>query len=369
MALVRMFYVCSYMTMVKRTSRGATENETSRRFDLPRREVDRDWLDDRHQVDGAPPQLRTTVTVERPKTIIAHNRSPDVPFDRSINPYRGCEHGCIYCFARPSHAFHDLSPGLDFETKLFAKPSAPELLRTELAKPGYVCSPIAFGTNTDPYQPIERDWRITRACLEILAEHDHPVTITTKSDRVVRDLDLLAPMAAKGLAAVMISVTSLDPKVAMTVEPRAPHPERRLAAIATLSAAGVPVRMSISPVIPAITDHEIERLIARGAAAGACAAGFIPVRLPWEVAPLFEAWLDTHYPDRKAKVMATIASMREGKRNDPNFFSRMRGSGPWADLLRTRFHIACRKHGLNSERDRLRTDLFRRPTGPQGELF
>lgn len=352
-----------------RAVRGATLNRESTRFNLPQTEADGDWLDARQAIDGAPPPLRTTVTVEQPKTIIARNQSPDVPFDRSINPYRGCEHGCIYCFARPSHAFHDLSPGLDFETKLFAKPTAPDLLRAELAKPGYSCRPIAFGTNTDPYQPIESDWRVTRACLEVLAAHDHPVTITTKSDRVVRDLDLLAPMAAKGLAAVMLSVTSLDPKVAMTIEPRAPHPERRLAAIAKLSAAGIPVRISISPVIPAITDHELERLIARGAEAGACAAGFIPVRLPWEVAPLFEAWLDTHFPDRKSKVLATIASMRDGKRNDPNFFTRMQGSGPWADLLRTRFHIACRKHGLVGDRDRLRTDLFRRPAGAQGELF
>ncbi|WP_394652382.1 PA0069 family radical SAM protein [uncultured Sphingomonas sp.] len=352
-----------------RTVRGATLNQESTRFNLPQTEADGDWLDARQDIDGAPPPLRTTVTVERPKTIIARNQSPDVPFDRSINPYRGCEHGCIYCFARPSHAFHDLSPGLDFETKLFAKPSASDLLRAELARSGYVCQPIAFGTNTDPYQPIESDWRITRACLEVLAACDHPVTITTKSDRVIRDLDLLAPMAAKGLAAVMVSVTSLDPKVAMTLEPRAPHPERRLAAIAKLSAAGVPVRMSISPVIPAITDHEVERLIARGAEAGACAAGFIPVRLPWEVAPLFEAWLDAYFPDRKAKVMATIASLRGGKRNDPHFFTRMQGSGPWAELLRTRFRIACRKHGLDGERGRLRTDLFRRPAGAQGELF
>lgn len=352
-----------------RAIRGATLNGESTRFNLKQTEADGDWLDAREDIDGAPDPLRTTVTVERPKTIISRNQSPDVPFDRSINPYRGCEHGCIYCFARPSHAFHDLSPGLDFETKLFAKPNAPELLRAELAKPGYVCKPIAFGTNTDPYQPIESDWRITRACIGVLAEHDHPLTITTKSNRVTRDLDLLAPMAAKGLASVMVSVTSLDPRIAMTVEPRAPTPERRLAAIRTLANAGVPVHISISPVIPAITDHELEHLIAHGAEAGAYAAFFIPVRLPWEVAPLFEAWLDTHFPDRKAKVMATITSLRDGRRNDPNFFTRMQGSGPWADLLRTRFHIACRKHGLDGERRRLRTDLFRPPKGPQGELF
>ncbi len=354
--------------MANRPARGATINTESRRFNLPQTEADGDWLDTQEAIDGAPPRLRTTVTVERPKTIIARNQSPDVPFDRSINPYRGCEHGCIYCFARPTHAFHDLSPGLDFETKLFAKPDAPALLRAELAKPGYICRPIAFGTNTDPYQPIEADWRITRACIEVLAEHDHPITITTKSDRVTRDIDLIGAMAAKGLAAVMVSVTSLDPRIAMTLEPRAPAPERRLGAIRKLADAGVPVHMSISPVIPAITDHEVEHLVERGAAAGAYAISYIPVRLPWEVAPLFEAWLDTHFPDRKAKVMATIASLRDGKRNDPNFFTRMQGSGPWAHLLRTRMQIACRKHGLVGERHVLRTDLFRAPHGPQGEL-
>ncbi len=355
--------------MANRPARGATINTESRRFNLPQTEADGDWLDAQDVIDGAPPRLRTTITVERPRTIIARNHSPDVPFDRSINPYRGCEHGCIYCFARPTHAFHDLSPGLDFETRLFAKPDAPALLRAELAKPGYTCRPIAFGTNTDPYQPIESDWRITRACIEVLAEHDHPITITTKSDRVTRDIDLIGAMATKGLAAVMVSVTSLDPRIAMTLEPRAPTPERRLAAIRKLADAGVPVHMSISPVIPAITDHEIEHLVERGAAAGAYAISYIPVRLPWEVAPLFEAWLDAHFPDRKAKVMATIASLRGGKRNDPNFFTRMQGSGPWADLLRTRMQIACRKAGLVGTRRVLRTDLFRAPRGPQGELF
>ena len=353
----------------KRPVRGATLNRESRRFNLPERAADGDWLDDRDNLDGAPPPLRTTVTVERPRTIISRNSSPDIPFDRSINPYRGCEHGCIYCFARPTHAFHDLSPGLDFESRLFAKPDAPALLRAELAKRGYVAQPIAFGTNTDPYQPIEAEWRITRGCIEVLAETSHPLTITTKSDRVVRDIDLLAPMAAKGLAAVAMSVTSLDPKVAMTVEPRAPTPERRLAAVRTLVAAGIPVHVSIAPVIPAITDHEIEHLIERAAEAGARSVSFIPVRLPWEVAPLFKAWLDEHFPDRAAKVMAIIGEIRGGRENDPAFFTRMRGQGPWADLLRTRFQIACRKHGLNQERIVLRSDLFRPPVGPQGELF
>jgi len=357
------------MVVRSRPARGATLNDVSRRFNLPQTEADGDWLDARERIDGAPPRLRTCVAIEKPRTIITRNQSPDIPFDRSINPYRGCEHGCIYCFARPTHAFHDLSPGLDFETKLFAKPDAPDLLRAELAKRGYVCAPIAFGTNTDPYQPIEREWRITRACLELLAACNHPVTITTKSDRVLRDLDLLAPMAAKGLAAVAVSVTSLDPKIAMTVEPRAPVPEKRLAAVRALSDAGVPTYVSIAPVIPAITDHEIEHIIARAGAAGARGAFFLPVRLPHEVAPLFRGWLDAHFPDRAAKVMGIIRDIRGGRDNDPNFHTRFRGAGPWADLLRTRFHLACRKHGLNRERMSVRTDLFRPPAGAQGELF
>jgi DNA repair photolyase len=352
-----------------RPVRGATLNGESTRFNLPQTEADGDWLDARTEIDGVVPQLRTTVTVERARTIIARNASPDVPFDRSINPYRGCEHGCIYCFARPSHAFHDLSPGLDFETRLFAKPDAADLLRVELGKPGYTARPMALGTNTDPYLPIEADWRITRSILEVLAETDHPVTITTKSDRVVRDIDLLAPMAAKRLATVAMSITSLDPRIAATIEPRAPHPERRLKAVRTLADAGIPVFVSISPVIPAITDHELEHLLARAAEAGATFAFFIPVRLPWEVAPLFRAWLDQHFPDRAGKVMATIQSIRGGRDNDPGFGSRMKGQGPWADLLQTRFAIACRKHGLNTERIGLRSDLFRPPRGPQGDLF
>ena len=366
-----MFYRPRYlMAMAKtRAVRGATLNRESTRFNLPEREADGDWLDAREDVDGVPPPLRTTVTVEKPRTIITRNQSPDIAFDRSINPYRGCEHGCIYCFARPSHAYHDLSPGLDFETRLFAKPDAPALLRAELAKRGYVCRPIAFGTNTDPYQPIEAKWRVTRGCIEVLAECNHPITITTKSDRVTRDLDLLAPMAAKGLAAVMVSVTSLDPKIAMTLEPRAPHPGKRLAAIRKLSDAGGPVFVSMAPVVPAVTDHEIEHILERAAEAGARSAFFLPVRLPHEVAPLFRAWLDAHFPDRAGKVMAIIQSLRGGRDNDPDVFTRMKGQGPWAELLRTRFLKAARKYGLEGERLQLRTDLFRPPAGPQGELF
>ncbi|GAA0664408.1 DNA repair photolyase [Sphingomonas insulae] len=355
--------------IAKRPVRGATVNTESQRFKLPHTEADGDWLDACGAIDGAAPPLRTSVTVEQARTIISRNTSPDIGFDRSINPYRGCEHGCIYCFARPTHAFHDLSPGLDFESRLFAKPNAAALLRAELRKPGYTVAPIALGTNTDPYQPIESEWRITRSIIQVLAETRHPLTITTKSDRVVRDIDLLAPMAAEGLAGVALSITSLDPKIAATIEPRAPHPERRLKAVRALADAGVPVYVSIAPIIPAITDHELEHLVERAAEAGARACFFIPVRLPHEVAPLFRAWLDAHFPDRAARVMATIRALRGGKDNDPEFFSRMRGTGPWAELMRTRFLIATRKHGLARRSAPLRTDLFRPPAGPQGELF
>lgn len=355
--------------MGKIYGRGATQNATSKRFNLPEREADGDWLDAQTLIDGNAPGQRTTVTVLKPKTIISYNKSPDVPFDRSINPLVGCEHSCIYCFARPTHAYHDLSPGLDFESRLFAKPDAAELLRAELGKPGYRVAPIALGTNTDPYQPIEGEWRITRAILQVLAETDHPVTITTKSDRVVRDIDILAPMAAKGLATVCVSITSLDAGVARTVEPRAPTPERRLAAVAKLAEAGIPTYVSIAPVIPAITDHEIEHLVERAARAGARHAFFIPVRLPNEVAPLFRAWLAEHYPDRAGKVMAIIQSLRGGRDNDPDFFGRMKGQGPWADLLRVRFHRACRLHGLDLDRPPLDVSRFRPPKGAQGELF
>jgi DNA repair photolyase len=349
--------------------RGAPENRTPTRFNLPVREADGDWLDSREEVDDGPPPLRTTVTVEKPKSIIAYNRSPDIGFDRSINSYRGCEHGCIYCFARPTHAFHDLSPGLDFETRLFAKPDAAKLLREELAKPDYAVRSMAIGTNTDPYQPIESNWRITRSVLEVLAETRHPVTITTKSDRVVRDIDVLARMASEGLARVALSVTSLTPEISRTLEPRAPSGRKRLAAVKMLSEAGIPTIVAIAPVIPGITDHEVEHIVEAAAEAGAEGAFFLPVRLPYEVAPLFRAWLDEHFPDRADKVMNIIRSMRSGKDNDPNWFTRMTGSGPWAELLRIRFEIAARKHGLNRDKRKLRTDLFVPPQGPQLRLF
>lgn len=348
--------------------RGAASTRRSTRFDDRGREDDGDWLDSREGIDGEGPPLRTEVTIEKPKSIITRNRSPDIAFDRSINAYRGCEHGCIYCFARPTHAYQNLSPGLDFETKLFAKPDAPALLRKELAKRGYLCTPMAMGTNTDPYQPIEEKYRITRAVIEVLAEHDHPLVITTKSARIVRDLDLLGPMAKRRLAAVMMSVTTLDPVLARRMEPRASSPSRRIAAIAELTKAGVPTSISVSPIVPAINDHEIEAIVAAGAEAGARSAFSIVVRLPHEVAPLFREWLAIHYPDRAAKVMAMITEMRGGKDNDPNFFDRFRPRGAYAAALQARFRLACRKHGMNAERFELRTDLFRVPTG-QFSLF
>lgn len=349
--------------------RGATRNQTSTRFNLNQSEAEGDWLDAIEQIDGPAPKRRTMVTPLKSKTIISRNSSPDIAFTQSINQYNGCEHGCIYCYARPSHAWHDLSPGLDFETKLFAKPDAAALLRRELGRRGYVVSPIAMGTNTDPYQPIEHDWQITRQCIEVLAETRHPLFITTKSDRVLHDIDLLSAMARDNLVAVGISVTTLDAKVARTLEPRATHPEKRIAAIARLAEAGVPVHACVSPVIPAITDHEIETIVARVAAAGAQGVFWIPVRLPHEVAPLFRAWLDAHYPDRASKVMAIIRDIRGGRDNDPRFGHRMRGQGVWAELIRARFARAKAKAGLPETRTVLRTDLFRPPEGDQLRLL
>ena len=308
-------------------------------------------------LDGPPVRLRTTVTDEHPKSIISFNQSPDIPFDRSLNAYRGCEHGCVYCFARPTHAYHDLSPGLDFETKLFAKPGAAELLRKTLNKPRYTPRPMALGTNTDPYQPIERTYRITRQVLEVCLEARHPVTITTKSDRVLRDCDVLQEMAREKLVAVAISVTTLDPVLSAKLEPRCASPAKRLAALAKLVDAGVPTHCSVSPIIPAITDQFMEDIIARVGEMGVPSAGWIPLRLPHEVAPLFREWLDVHYPERAGKVMSVVRSIREGRDNDPNFFSRMQPKGVWADLLRSRFRIACKRAGIGQRKDRHRFEL------------
>jgi DNA repair photolyase len=348
--------------------RGATRNTTPTRFNLKERLTDGDWLDQVEALDGAP-KRRTTVTIEKSRSILTRNSSPDIGFDRSINAYRGCEHGCIYCFARPTHAYHDLSPGVDFESRLFVKPEAAKLLHGALSRPGYECAPIAMGTNTDPYQPIEERWRVTRSVIELLLETRHPFTITTKSDRVLRDLDLLVPAAKLGIASVAISVTSLDPAISRIMEPRAPSGRKRIEAIRQLNAAGVPCHVAIAPVVPQITDHELEHIVEAAVAANARGGFYLPVRLPYEVAPLFRAWLDEHFPDRAAKVMATIRSLRGGRDNDPNFFSRMQGQGPWADLLRTRFAKAVQRFGLPKSHFPLRRDLFVPPEGAQMRLL
>jgi DNA repair photolyase len=341
--------------------RGSPNNITPTRFNLKERVADGDWLDERDGLDGPLPRLCTTVTEEHPKSILTFNQSPDIPFDRSINAYRGCEHGCVYCYARPSHAYHDLSPGLDFETKLFAKPNAAKLLRATLAKPGYKPETIAIGTNTDPYQPIERTYRITRSILEVMVETRHPIVITTKSAKVVEDIALLADLAKDQLTGVAMSVTTLDGALARILEPRASAPVKRLEAVRVLANAGVYVHVNIAPIIPAITDHEIEAIVAAAAEYGASSVSWIPIRLPHELAPLFRYWLDAHYPDRAGKVMSIIQSLRGGRDNDPAFFGRMRGSGPWADLIRTRMRISRAKHGLASSKWGVRTDLFKPP--------
>jgi len=310
---------------------------------------------------GQQPAPTTRVEVEHAKAVLTRNRSPDVPFDRSVNPYRGCEHGCIYCYARPTHAWLGLSPGLDFETRLVAKPDAPELLRRALAKPGYRCAPIALGTNTDPYQPIERRWRVTRGLLEVLSELEHPCTITTKGALIERDLDLLADMAARRLVHVQISLTTLDAALARTLEPRAAAPHRRLALIRALHEAGVPVAVMIAPVIPVLTDHEMERLLEAAREAGARSAGWILVRLPLEVAPLFEAWLAAHRPDQAAHILKRIRDTRGGHTNDARFGTRMRGEGVYADLLAQRFRLAARRNGLDGPLPPLDTGRFRGP--------
>ncbi len=341
--------------------RGAQSGAVPTRFGLAEREVDGDWRDHVASLDGPPVKLRTTVIEERPKSILTFNQSPDVPFDRSVNAYRGCEHGCVYCFARPTHAYHDLSPGLDFETKLFAKPDAAVLLRKTLAKTGYSPKPIALGTNTDPYQPIERDYRITRAILEVCLEVRHPVTITTKSDRVLDDADLLEEMAREKLVAVSVSVTTLDPVLSAKLEPRCAAPAKRLAALEKLVQRGVPVHCSLSPVIPAITDEFMEGIIARVGELGVGSVGWIPLRLPHEVAPLFREWLEVHYPERAGKVMSIVRQMRGGRDNDPNFHSRFNPQGVWADLFRARFKLACRKAGIGKGHFELDCSRFRPP--------
>jgi DNA repair photolyase len=315
-------------------------------------------------LDEPAARVETTVTPEPARSILTSNDSPDIPFGRSINPYRGCEHGCSYCFARPSHAYLDLSPGLDFESRIVSKPNAAALLRAALGKPGYRCETIALGANTDPYQPVERRLRITRGVLEVLAECGHPVSVVTKSNLVLRDLDLLASMAADGLAAVLVSITTLDRKLARRMEPRAPTPERRLAALRALGEAGVPCAVLASPMIPGLNDHELERILEAAARAGVRGASYLVVRLPHELKPLFTEWLERHYPDRAARVLHRIRELRDGRLNDPRFGSRMRGTGPYADLLRRRFEVATRRLGLDRERIVLDTTRFRVPLRP-----
>ncbi len=312
----------------------------------------------------------TVVTEERARRIVSRNDSPDIGFSQSVNPYRGCEHGCVYCFARPSHAYLDLSPGLDFETRLFAKTNAPERLRAEFARPGYVCSPIALGINTDGYQPIERRYGLTRALIEVMAATRHPFSIVTKSANVVRDLDLLAPMAADGLVTVHFSVTSLDHRLSARMEPRAAAPHARLRAMRTLAGAGVPVGVVVAPVVPAITDHELEAILGAAREAGAASAGYVLLRLPHELKAVWREWLDLHYPDRAAHVMSLLQQLHGGRDYDSRFGHRMRGQGPFADLLAARFARAHRALGFG-RLPPLRTDRFvrPRPASPQGDLF
>ena len=304
------------------------------------------------------PPFKTEVQVEKPRTIITRNESPDISFDRSVNPYRGCEHGCVYCFARPSHAYMGLSAGLDFESKLFAKPDAARLLERELGKSGYQPRTIAIGTNTDPYQPVEKNYRIMREILEVLEARNHPVGIVTKSALVVRDIDILSRMAAKGLAKVALSITTLDRKLARTMEPRAATPSKRLEAMRQLHEAGIPVSVMVAPIIPGLNDAEIERILESAQAQGAAEAGYVILRLPLEVAPIFKDWLLRHYPDRYRHVMSLIRSMRDGKDYDSEWSKRMKGSGPYAWQIGRRFELAAKRLGLNAGKRPLRTDLF-----------
>jgi DNA repair photolyase len=340
--------------------RGAADNPQGR-FERDQREAfDDGW--ERDIEEGQRPQ--TEVTLTQARSIISRNHSPDIPFTQSINPYQGCEHGCIYCYARPSHAYLGLSPGLDFETKLFAKANAAELLRAELSRPGYRCEVISIGANTDPYQPIERKYRITRGILELLAECGHPLGIVTKSALVERDLDLLAPMAKKGLAHVFVSIGTLDHELMRRLEPRTSAPKRRLEVLRALSQAGIPCGVLVAPIIPLLNDRDMEQVLERSAAQGACMAGYIILRLPYELKDLFKGWLERHYPLKAAHVMSQIRQMRGGRENDPRFGARMRGEGIFAELQEQRFRLACARHGLNLHgRNQLDTTRFKPPGG------
>ena len=347
----------------RRRGRGAESNRSGR-FEPTSRQLDDDgW----GSIDLLPP-FKTEVQVEQARKIITRNQSPDISFDRSVNPYRGCEHGCAYCFARPTHAYMGLSPGLDFETKLFAKPNAAKLLERELAKHGYQAKTLAIGTNTDPYQPIERRYRIMREILEVLERTNHPVGIVTKSALVVRDIDILSRMAERRLVKVALSVTTLDRRLARAMEPRAATPERRLDALRLLSEAGIPTTIMVAPVIPALNEAEIERILAAGAAAGVGEAGYVLLRLPLEVRDIFKEFLEREYPDRARHVLSVIRSMRGGKDYDAEWGKRMRGDGPYAWQIGRRFEMATKRLGLNKDKLRLRTDLFVPPGPANGQL-
>ena len=342
-----------------RKGRGAGINPEGRFETRTREAFDDGWETGEEEL----PPLKTHVAEEHAKSIITRNNSPDIPFTQSINPYAGCEHGCPYCYARPSHAFYNLSPGIDFETKLLAKVNAAELLREELSRPAYKCQVISIGANTDPYQPIERNYKITRGILEVCAEFNQPVGIVTKSAMVERDIDILAPMAEKNLVNVFISCNNLDHDLARRLEPRCSAPQRRLQAMKRLSDAGIPVGVLVAPVIPFLTDHQIEAVLEAAQAHGASAAGYVLMRLPWELKELFRDWLERHYPLKAKHVMSRVQAMRGGRDNDPNFGSRMRGTGEFAELLARRFVVASQRLGFDSgKRNReLDTTLFRVP--------
>jgi DNA repair photolyase len=344
--------------------RGAVSNLSGRYERETRTLVDDGWTRD----DEAPPPLKTQVLRDSSRTIITRNNSPDISFDRSINPYKGCEHGCIYCFARPTHAYLGLSPGADFESRLFAKPNAAELLRAELSAPGYIPKVIAMGTNTDPYQPIEREMGITRSILEVLREFNHPVGIVTKSPLILRDVDILGPMAEKGLAKAALSITTLDRKLARTMEPRAATPQRRLDAIRGLSAAGIPASVMCAPMIPALNDDEMENILAAAAKAGASSAGYVLLRLPLEIKDLFREWLETNVPGRAKHVMTLVRQMRGGRDYDSQLHTRMKGTGPYAEMMAQRFQLAIRRLGLNRTRVPLNVSEFKKPPAAGDQL-
>mgnify|MGYP001546212022 CR=1 FL=1 len=341
--------------------RGAVTNVQGR-YELDQREAfDDGWMP---LTEGeAPSSLKTQLFEERAKSILTRNASPDIPFSVSLNPYRGCEHGCIYCFARPTHSYLGLSPGLDFESRIYAKVNAPELLQRELSKKHYTPEPIALGVNTDAYQPVERALRLTRRVIEVLHDHGHPFAAITKSSLIERDIDLLAPMAERGQVMAAVTVTTLDAQIARTLEPRAATPMRRLRTIRLLSEAGLPVGVSIAPVIPFVTEPDLERVLEACAQAGATSASYIVLRLPWEVAPLFKDWLAAHFPQRAERVMSRVRDMRGGKDYDASFAHRMKGEGAWADLLRQRFDKAVKRLGLNARRHGiLDMSHFKRPS-------